>query len=187
MNAVAKRKQDIVQLLAAIDDYPAIKAFKHEIMTYAYVLACVAIEFMVESTLGDWVDKSIKHHEKSRYQGKSHVIYFLNIKSEAAVTEIKNFHSTNLDKIENLIKDVAGEMVMKKFKSSLKQRPPGSAFVLRQDIDERLKRISLFRHELAHGNKMPRETRPNISELRTDFLFIYNNVIKNLKNSLPRT
>ena len=185
MSVVTQRKGEIIRLLKMIDSYPFTDQFKHEMMTYGYVLVCGAIEFMTENILEDWVNKTIKHHEKSdKYKGKIYIKNFLVIQSKTKKEQITKFSSTSLDGIRALITEIAGVEAREKFTSLLRQAR--QSIVIQSDIDERLKRICRFRHELAHGQKMPQDTQPNIAELREDFLFVYEHIIKNIIGCLPR-
>jgi hypothetical protein len=185
MNIILQRKYEIIRLLNAIDSYPSTGLFKHEMMTYAYVLVCGAIEFMTENILEEWLNKTIQHHGKStNYKGKKYIKYFLSIQSKARYGNIEKFTSTKLEQIKGLITQVAGDSATNKFKLLLTQVPQPTTIQL--DANARLERINRFRHDLAHGQKMPLNTQPNITELKEDFLFVYENIIRNIKNCLPR-
>jgi len=140
---------------------------------------------MIETALQEWLNKSIRYHGNSgSYRGKKYISYFLIIKSQAGVKNIENFHSTNLERIYELIKNIAGDSSLGRFKALLKHA--NQSIVLQPDINARLERINQFRHGLAHGQKMPQDTQPNIIELREDFLFVYKHIVQNILKSLPR-
>lgn len=169
-------------MLDAIDGYSSTNPFKHEMMNFGYVLVCGAIEFMTENILQEWLNKTIQHHgHSSAYRGKKYVQYFLSMQSQAKEDSIKKFHSTDLNQTRELIKNIAGVAARDKFNQLLQQ-----STVIQPDINARLERINRFRHDLAHGQKMPRDTQPNVVELKEDFLFVYKHIIKNIMRCLPR-
>ena len=184
MNPILERKKSVIQLLKDIEGYPAISVFKQDMMAFAYVVVCGAIEFMTETIIQDWLNKTIKHHKGLSYRGRKYVQYFLDTQSRAREKNIENFHSTDLDKIRELIKNIVGETARDKFNQLFQNTQ--QTLTLQPDINERLKRITRIRHELAHGQKMPNDLQPNIPELKEDFLFIYEHIIKNIKKCLPR-
>lgn len=184
MNIIDERKKYVNALLKDINKYPATSKFKQEIMVFAYVLVCGAIEYMVETLLQDWLNKTIKHHKKTSYRGKKYVQYFLEVQSQAREKSIENFHSTKLCEIKGLINNVAGDSAKTKFNNLLETAQ--QSIVIQPDINARLDRISKTRHYLAHGEKIPNEIQPNISELIEDFNFVYKHMIVNIKKSLPK-
>lgn len=184
MNILLNRKREIISLLDGIDKYPSTSIFKQEMMTLSYVLVCGAIEFMTESILQEWLTKTIKHHKASSYRGRKYIQCFLDIQLQVREKNIKGFHSTNLDIIRELIKNVAGEDARNKFNALLQASQQSST--LYPDINARLYRINRVRHELAHGQKMPNDIQPNVSELKEDFIFVYEHIIKNIQKALPR-
>lgn len=184
MDAVSARKKYVDKLLVDIHNYPAINQFKQEMMVFAYVLVCGSIEYMIETLLQNWLSKTIKYHKKSSYRGKKYIQYFLEIQTQAREENIENFHSTKLSKIKCLIKNIAGESAKLKFNELLKTTQQSIA--LQPDINSRLDRISKTRHYLAHGEKIPTDIQPNISELKEDFKFVYKYIIVNIKKSLPK-
>jgi hypothetical protein len=180
-SVVLERKKEIVKFLTLIESYSSSGLFKHEMMTYAYVLVCGSIEFMTESILEEWLKKTIQRHDNSqKYRGKKYIQDFLSVQLSDKNDQIESFTSTKLSKIKELIGHIAGDSSKNKFNSLLS---PAS---LQQDANARLDRISRFRHELAHGQKLPQDTQPNVTELKEDFLFVYKHIILNIKNSLPR-
>jgi len=185
MGIVSDRKKEIDRLLKEIDRYPATSNFKQEMMSFAYILVCGAIEFMTETILQEWLYKTVKHHKSStQYRGKKYVQYFLNSQSRAGEANIEQFHSMKLDQIRGLIKNVAGESAKDKFNQLFNIDNQNS--ILQPDINSRLDRVVRIRHELAHGQKMPNGIQPNIIELKEDFGFIYKHIIKNIQKCLPR-
>jgi hypothetical protein len=56
MSAFTERKREITKLLKSIERYPSTNTFKHEMMTYAYVIVCGGIEFMIETILQEWLN-----------------------------------------------------------------------------------------------------------------------------------
>jgi hypothetical protein len=184
MNVISERKKYINKSLGDINNYPATSLFKQEMMAFSYVLVCGAIEYMIEILLQDWLNKTIKHHNVSSYRGKKYIQNFLEIQSQAREKNIANFHSTKLSEIKALIANVAGESAKDKFSKLLDSSQQSSA--LQPDINSRLDRISKTRHYLAHGEKIPLDIQPNISELLDDFNFVYKYIIVNIKKSLPR-
>ncbi len=153
-------------------------------MTFSYIIVCGAVEFMTETIIQDWLSKTIKHHKGTSYIGRKYVQYFLDTQSQARGKNIDDFHSTNLDNIKKLIKEVAGETARNKFNTLFQGAQ--NTLTLQPDLNARLKRITDTRHYLAHGQKVPNDIQPNVSELREDFLFIYEHIIKNIKKCLPR-
>ncbi len=185
MNVILERKKYVVRLLENIENYPSTNQFKQEMMTFSYVIVCGAIEFMTETIIQDWLSKTIKHHKSSSYyRGRKYVQYFLDIQSQAREKNIDDFHSTNLDSIRNLIKEMAGETARNKFNNLFQSAQ--NTLALQPDLNERLKRITDTRHYLAHGQKVPNDIQPNVRELREDFLFIYKHIINNIKKCLPK-
>jgi len=184
MNVIDERKKYVNTLLEGINKYPATGKFKQEIMVFAYVLVCGAIEYMIETLLQDWLNKTIKHHKKSSYRGKKYVQYFLEVQSRAREKNIENFHSTKLSEIKGLVSNVAGDLSKIKFNNLLETSQQSAA--LQPDINSRLDRISKTRHYLAHGEKIPDEIQPNMSELIEDFNFVCKHIIVNIKKSLPK-
>lgn len=181
MNIILERKKEIACLLKDIEKYPATSNFKQEMMVFAYVLVYGTIEFMIEGILQDWLNKTIKHHRASSYRGRKYVQYFLDIQSQAREKNIEKFNNPSLDNIRVLIQEIVGKSAQNKFNKLFKQ-----SRVLQPDIDSRLKRIADTRHWLAHGQKMPKDIQPNVSELREDFIFVHDHIIKNIKKCLPR-
>lgn len=187
MNIILQRKKEVISLLEDVEKYPSTNPFKQEMMTFSYVLVCGAIEFMTESILHDWLNKTIKHHRSSsyRYRGKKYIQHFLDIQSQAREKNITEFHSTKLSEIKKLIGNIAGKSTKDKF-SNLFDVSQISVATLQPDINARLDRITRIRHELAHGEKMPNDIQPNVTELKEDFIFVYEHIIKNIQKSLPR-
>lgn len=185
MDALLERKRDVLKLLRAVEKYPASSVFKHEMMTFSYVLVCGAIEYMVEIILQDWLDRTLKHHRSISYRGKKYVQHFLDIQFHARNNDIGGFHSTKLSKIKEIICSVAGNEAKDNFSQMLVSSNQ-SASVQVNAIDSRLGRINRTRHELAHGQKMPGDIQPNITELKKDFIFVYEKIIKNIQKSLPK-
>lgn len=184
MNVIDDRKKYVNILLKDISKYPATSKFKQEIMVFAYVLVCGAIEYMIETLLQDWLNRTIKHHKKSSYRGKKYVQYFLEVQSQAREKNIENFHSTKLSEIKGLVCNIAGDSTKIRFNDLLEASQLSIA--LQPDINSRLDRISKTRHYLAHGEKIPNEIQPNILELIEDFNFVYKHIIINIKKSLPK-
>lgn len=184
MNIILNRKKEIIRLLNDIEKYSAMSDFKQEMMTFSYVLVCGTIEFMTENILQEWLAKTIRHHRVSSYRGRKYVQYFLDTQSQAREKNIKDFHSTKLEGIRELIKNIIGENARNKFNTLFQASQQSVA--LQPDINARLERITRIRHELAHGQKMPNDIQPNILELKEDFIFVYKHIIKNIQKCLPR-
>ncbi|HAM87943.1 MAG: hypothetical protein US83_C0001G0114 [Candidatus Falkowbacteria bacterium GW2011_GWC2_38_22] len=184
MNDILERKKYIIRTLKDIDKYPATSVYKLEMMSFAYVLVCGAIEYMIETILQNWLDKTIKHHKSAAYRGKKYVQYFLETQMGAREKNIEGFHSTKLDQIRGLISNVVGEKAKNNFNTLFNTAQ--NLISLQPDINARLERINRIRHELAHGQKTPDDIQPNISELIVDFEFVYNHIIKNVKSCLPK-
>ncbi|MDP3794334.1 MAG: HEPN domain-containing protein [bacterium] len=184
MSVILERKREVIRLLMDIEKYPATKDFKQEMMVFSYVLVCGAVEFMTESILQEWLDKTIKHHKGSSYRGRKYVQYFLSTQAKAREKNIKDFRSTKLEVIRKFITEVAGVPARKKFDLLFTQSQ--QSLSLRPDINARLEKINRTRHEIAHGQKMPNDIQPNVSELKKDFIFIYDHIITNIKKCLPR-
>lgn len=185
MNDILERKKYIIRTLKNIEQYPATSVYKLEMMSFAYVLVCGAIEYMIETVLQNWLNKTIKHHKSSVvYRGKKYVQYFLETQMGAREKNIEDFHSTKLEKIRRLICDVAGEKAKNNFNTLFNAAQNLTS--LQPDINARLERINRIRHELAHGQKTPNDIQPNITELIEDFKFVYDHIIKNVKSCLPK-
>lgn len=185
MSAVVERKIEVLKILRTIEKYPATSAFKHEMMTYAYILVCASIEFMIENIVREWLNKSIKHHDNSSaYRGKKYVEYYLTTNSIGLLSGIDKFSSTKLENIRWLIGNIAGDASKTKFNILFNQA--NQSLILQPDLNARLDRIRGIRHALAHGSKLPNDIQPNMSELKEDFLFVYKHIIQNVSNCLPR-
>lgn len=184
MNVLLERKKYVLTLLKSVENHPSTGVFKQEMMALSYVVVCGAIEFMIEYILYDWLNRTLKHHRDSRYRGKKYIQNFLDVRSQEGEKRITKFHSTNLDRIKDLIEEIAGKQAKGKF-SQLFQNAQ-NVYSISPDINARLDRINRTRHELAHGSKIPDDIQPNISELREDFIFIYEHLIKNVKTCLPK-
>jgi hypothetical protein len=184
MSDILERKKYIIQILKDIDSYPATSVYKLEMMSFAYVLVCGAIEYMIETILQNWLNKTLKHHKSTKYRGKRYVQYFLETQMDAREKNIENFHSTKLDQIRGLICNVAGEKSKNNFNALFNTAQNSRS--LQPDINARLKRINRIRHELAHGQKTPNDIQPNITELIEDFKFVYDHIIKNVQSCLPK-
>lgn len=184
MNVLLERKKYVITLLKSVENHPSTGAFKQEMMTLSYVVVCGAIEFMIEHILHDWLSKTLKHHKGSRYRGKKCIQNFLNEQSQVKQKDIEEFHSTKLSQIRGLINKIAGQQAKDRFNQLFENDQ--SVYSINPDIDARLERINRTRHDLAHGTKIPNDIQPNIIELREDFLFIYEHLIKNVKKCLPK-
>lgn len=184
MSNILVRKRYIIRTLKDIEKYPATGKYKIEMMTFSYVLVCGSIEFMIEEILQGWLNKTVKHHKNISYRGKKYVQYFLETQMSARVKNIDCFNSTKLDRIRELIYNIAGDKAKVNFNSLFIASQQSTT--LQPDINARLERISRIRHELAHGQKIPCDIRPNITELKEDFIFVYDHIIKNVKLCLPR-
>ncbi|MDD4901175.1 MAG: HEPN domain-containing protein [Patescibacteria group bacterium] len=184
MDNITERKKYVIQLLKDIEKHPATGDYKLEMMSFSYIMVCGAIEYMIENILHDWLNKTIKHHKYALYRGKKYVQYFLETQMQAREKNIEYFNSTKLDKIRKLICDVAGKGAKINFNKLFNNSR--QSMTLQPDINARLDRINRIRHELAHGQKIPSDIQPNISELKEDFIFVYNHIIKNIKKCLPR-
>jgi N-acetyl-anhydromuramyl-L-alanine amidase AmpD len=153
-----------------------------EIMANCYVVTNGAIEFMVETILREWTSEHIKIHDKfSNYKGHKRINRFLSVVNTSIETKLNHFNDIQLDKIYELINFVAGEEIKIKFKNLLKNSRANEP-----DIDNRLEKIYRYRHSIAHGQKLPKETHPNLDELKTDFNCVYKHIIKNIIKALPR-
>jgi len=184
MSVLLERKKYVLTLLKNVENHRSTDAFKQEMMSLSYVVVCGAIEFMTERILYDWLNRTIKHHKYSRYRGRKYVQNYLEIQSQTGERSIDSYHSTKLSEIKGLIGKIAGQLAKDKFIELLENAQNTSS--INPDINARLERINRTRHELAHGSKTPDEIQPNISELREDFLFIYEHLIKNVKKCLPK-
>jgi uncharacterized protein YutE (UPF0331/DUF86 family) len=182
-SAILERKKEIIGILDKIKKYPIRNEFRHEMMTYAYVLTNGAIEFMVETLLRDWIEKTIDIHSCARrYGGKIKVASYLNISSQISKTNISSFHSASYERIVSLIDETAGKTVRSRFKELVKQSK-----AIEPDLDAKLKRINDFRGRLVHGESLPIAEQPNIDELKEDFVCVYKHIIKNLDTVLRKT
>ena len=151
-------------------------------MTYAYILANGAIEFMVETLLREWIEKTIALHSRAkRYSGKIKVSSYLNISSEISKINISSFHSASYERIVSLIDETAGKLVRTKFKDLVK----GSK-AIEPDLDAKLKRINDFRGRIVHGENLPAAEQPNIDELKEDFVCVYKHIVQNLDKTLRK-
>jgi len=179
---IVRRKNEILSLFTQIKKYPAQGVFHHEMMTYAYILANGAIEFMVETLLREWIEKMVAIHSRSkRYGGKIKVSNYLSISSEISKTNISSFHSASYERIVSLIDEIAGKIVRNKFKDLVKKSK-----VIEPDLDAKLKRINDFRGRIVHGESLPVFEQPNIDELKEDFGSVYKYIIKNLDTALQK-
>ncbi|MBI4994728.1 hypothetical protein HZC21_03740 [Candidatus Peregrinibacteria bacterium] len=184
MNIIIERKKYIIRLLREIEKCPATLKYRQEMMVFSYVLVCGAIEFMTENILQNWLAKTIKHHTSSKYRGKKYVQNFIEIQTQAREKNIENFTSTKLSEIKKLVGNIVGEKTKEKFNSLLDASQQST--VIEPDIAARLERINRTRHDLAHGKKIPNDIQPNISELKEDFIFVYNHIIGNIIKCLPK-
>lgn len=184
MNNILERKKYIMQLLTAVEKHPATGHYKLEMMSFSYILVCGSIEYMTEYILQNWLNKTISHHKSTIYRGRKYVQYFLETQIQAREKNIEDFTSTKLEKIKDLIRAIAGENAKKKFNKLLGASK--NSTILQPDIESRLERINRTRHELAHGQKIPTDIQPNITELKEDFKFVYKHIIKNIKLCLPK-
>ena len=178
--AVLERKKQILFIIDRVRKCSVKNEFRHEMMTYAYVLTNGAIECMVEIILREWVVVNVKKHANSnRYRGKVGVGSYLGISVEISNKTIGQFHSPGYGKIVDLIRNVSGELATVRFKRLVE-----ASRVTEPELDAKLKKINDFRHRLAHGQTMPRDTQPNLDELRSDFKSVYTHIIKNLDIAL---
>jgi hypothetical protein len=178
--AVLERKKQILFIIDRVRKCSVKNEFRHEMMTYAYVLTNGAIEYMVETILREWVVVNVKKHANSnRYRGKIGVNEYLRISSEISTSTIDRFHNPDYGKIVELIKNVAGERVSKRFKELV-----DASKATEPELNAKLNKINDFRHRLAHGKTLPRDTQPNLDELRSDFKNVYAHIIKNLDIAL---
>lgn len=185
MSIISNRKKEVTDLLSDIEAYPSTNKFRQEMMSFSYVLVCGTIEFMTESIIREWLSKTIRHHKTAPYyRGRKYIQHFLDTQSQAREDSIEKFNSTALNRTKELIKNVAGEAAREKFNQLLQTANQSAA--LQPDINGRLERITRLRHELAHGQKMPNDLQPNVSELKEDFGFIYKHIIVNIQKCLPR-
>lgn len=181
MSPIIERKRAVLALLTELDNSKTTSQFRHEMMAFCYVLVCAAIEYCVETILADWVKKAGDCHNKSeRYPGRKFTESFIAEQIKFKEGAIGSFTSTKLEKIQELVKSVAGDDCSKRLKIVLGNE------VDRNDLAARLERINRFRHTLAHGQQMPLSTQPNIQELKTDFLFVYSNLIQKINDCLPK-
>lgn len=180
--AVLERKRQILSIIDQIRKSSATVGFRHEMMTYAYVLVNGAIEYMVETILREWVVNNVKMHANSkRYQGKVFVSKHLSISIEISNKTIDDFHSPSYGKIVDLIRNIAGDHASESFKELVK-----ASRVTEPELDAKLQKINSFRHRLAHGKAMPSDTQPNIDELGSDFKSVYKHIIHNLDLALKK-
>lgn len=184
MNNILERKRYIIRTLKDVEKYPATGVYKQEMMSFSYVLVCGTIEYMIETILQEWLNKTLKHHKTVSYRGKKYIQYFLDTQVDAREKRIEGFHSTKLDQIRGLICNIAGEKAKTNFNNLFNSSQ--NSTTLQPDINARLERINRIRHELAHGQKIPNDIQPNITELIEDFIFVYDHIIKNVKSCLPR-
>ncbi len=178
---VRKRKKEILSLLQLIKKYSVRKKFRHEMMTYAYILSNGAIEFMIETTLREWVKENINKHNKSvRYFGRKSVATYLKNSAEVLDLRVQRFNNpSSCNGIGDLIKDVAGEDAKNRFVTMV-----GVSRVMEPELDAKLKRINDFRHRVAHGVTLPQDEQPNIDELIADFKSVYKHIVVTVEKSL---
>lgn len=175
-SAILLRKREILSIIDRIKRYPVRNEFRHEMMTYAYVLTNGAIEFMVETVLRAWIEKTVDRHSKSnRYSGKKKVTGYLHISSEISKKSISDFHSASYERILSLVEETAGKATKDRFKGLVQQSK-----AIEPDLDAKLKRINDFRGRIAHGESLPSDEQPNLDQLKDDFSSVYKYIIKNI-------
>lgn len=178
---VYSRKRKVSTILERVKNTPASEQFTHEQMCFCYVLVYAALEFMVESTIREWVSHRLKKHNVA-YKGKRSVDEMISILQRNAESNLKNNHTIEYQNMCTLVEKVAGPVNKQSFKDFLANSSPAGV----NDVIARIERISITRHKLAHGVHMPADISPNISELQSDFEFLYANLIGSLDKVLPR-
>ncbi len=179
-NAVLQRKREVLSIIDQVKKSSVSNKFRHEMMTYAYVLTNGAIEFMIETILREWAKENInKHGSVGKYSGKKRVSTYLRVSVEICYKKLSRFNNPDYDKIVELLKNVAGEDIKNKFRKLVKESRGTEP-----EIDAKLKRINEFRHRIAHGGSLPKDEQPNLDELREDFKSVYKYIIKNIDIAL---
>lgn len=156
-----------------------------EIMSMCYVLASASIEYMVESILLTWTKEITKFHDNSgEYIGREYTEIFLKIKIDTIKKRLESFQSSELNKIQDLLKEIAGDETKDIFDKCI-ERSTKIDSIDKSIVGSKLKDIISYRHRIAHGKNTPKDEKPDLDQLKTDFNLIYKHLIGNIKKALP--
>jgi hypothetical protein len=181
IKAVYERKRVLSFMLSRTKALKPSKLTQNE-MCFCYVLVCAGIEFMIETTLREWIKHNRQKHSSTRYIGKKHVDLLLDITSSNAEATISSNHSIDYERICQLVLAVAGEAKRDEFKRLVLAMSPAGT----NQVKVAIERVALTRNRIAHGVELPSGVSPNLSELENDLNFIYTGLIANLDKTLAR-
>ena len=149
-------------------------------MCSCYVFAFGALEYMVETLIQGWVQSNARKH-KPRYKGKASVNQLLEVLNDYVEKSIIRNNGFDYNKICYLIERLAGQQRHDQFQTSVAAHPGGANALIAA-----ISQITKLRHNVAHGKFWPDEVSPNLDELETAFLSVYDVLIVGLNDTLPR-
>lgn len=173
------RKNRTLNYIRDIKNLP-IRQRSHEQMCSCYVYTFGALEFMLETITRSWIQSNIKKH-KIPYRGKSSVDRVIGSLESLAEYNLEKNHKMDYEAACDLVQKLAGREKRDELKLRVGQAPGGV-----NSIITAIKRIQTTRHIVAHGKVWPNETSPNLDELESDFILIYEYLIKPMNEVLRR-